>query len=117
MPRFVILEHDHPTLHWDFFLEAGTVLRAWRILAKPIPNVELPAEAAPDHRLLYLDYEGPVSGERGTVTRFAAGTFAWEIDTAEWVRVRLDGPCCCGMVELRFVGGDWVFHWTEDHKI
>ena len=23
MPRFVILEHDWPTRHWDFFLESG----------------------------------------------------------------------------------------------
>ena len=27
MPRYVILEHDHPVLHWDLMLEAGGVLQ------------------------------------------------------------------------------------------
>jgi len=31
------------------------------------------AERLPDHRSAYLDYEGPVSGGRGTVRRVAAG--------------------------------------------
>ena len=33
MPRFVILEHDHPSLHWDFILEVGEVLWTWRLSA------------------------------------------------------------------------------------
>ena len=65
VPRFVILEHDHPTLHWDFLLEDGEVLRAWRLLAEPGPGAAVAAEPNFDHRRLYLDYEGPVSGGRG----------------------------------------------------
>src|SRR5205807_395991 len=38
MPRFVILEHDHPELHWDLMLEAGPVLRTWRLAAPPQPG-------------------------------------------------------------------------------
>ena len=67
MPRFVILSHDWPTPHWDFLLESGPVLRAWRLLEEPAPNRDVPAEANFDHRLLYLDYEGPLSGDRGSV--------------------------------------------------
>ena len=33
--RFAILEHDYPVLHWDFMLEAGDVLRTWRLPAVP----------------------------------------------------------------------------------
>jgi hypothetical protein len=69
MPRFVILEHDHPELHWDFMLEAGAVLRTWRLAAPPALGQVVAAAASFDHRLLYLDYEGPVSGGRGTVRR------------------------------------------------
>ena len=35
MPRFVILEHDHPQLHWDFMLEVGEVLWTWRLATAP----------------------------------------------------------------------------------
>ena len=37
--------------------------------------VEMDAEVLPDHRLAYLDYEGPISGDRGSVTRWDRGTY------------------------------------------
>lgn len=91
MPRFVILEHDWPTLHWDFLLEAGPVLRAWRLLAEPGPGRAVPAEANFDHRVLYLDYEGPLSGDRGSVRRWDAGTFEWVADEPGRVVMELRG--------------------------
>jgi hypothetical protein len=91
MPRFVILEHDWPTRHWDFLLEAGSVLRAWRLLAEPSLGKAVPAEPNADHRLFYLDYEGPVSGGRGSVRRWDAGTFEWLADGPEQVEVKLRG--------------------------
>jgi len=46
-------------------------------LASPIhrlePGQNLAAERIGEHRAMYLDYEGPVSGNRGTVSRLAAG--------------------------------------------
>jgi hypothetical protein len=75
MPRFVILAHDHPLLHWDFMLENGATLRTWRLAAEPEANVRIAAEEIQPHRLFYLDYEGPVSGDRGVVTRWDAGIF------------------------------------------
>jgi hypothetical protein len=90
MPRFVVLEHDWPTPHLDFLLEAGQVLRAWRLLAELLDS-PVPAEANFDHRLLYLEYEGPVSGNRGSVRRWDAGTFDWLTDTPELVEVELRG--------------------------
>src|SRR5690348_11647704 len=62
MPRFAILAHDHPAPHWDLFLEAGPVLRSWRLAGPLVVNTPIAAAPAPDHRLVYLDYEGPVSG-------------------------------------------------------
>jgi len=91
MPRFVILEHDWPAPHWDFLLEAGPALRAWRLLAEPGPGRAVPAEPNADHRLLYLDYEGPLSGDRGTVRRWDAGTFEWVAEGPDRVEVRLKG--------------------------
>lgn len=96
MPRFVILEHDWPARHWDFLLEAGPVLRAWRLLAEPGPGRAVPAEPNFDHRPLYLDYEGPLSGGRGAVRRWDAGTFDWVADEPGRVEVELRGAKVSG---------------------
>jgi hypothetical protein len=100
MPRFAVLAHDYPDAHWDLFLEAGPVLRAWRLRAPLSPGEDVPAEAAADHRPLYLDYEGPVSGGRGTVRRVDAGTFEWQIDRPEHVAVQLAGARLTGLLTL-----------------
>jgi hypothetical protein len=100
MPRFAILEHDWPARHWDFLLEAGPVLRAWRIRAEPALGTESPAEPNVDHRLLYLDYEGPVSGNRGAVTRWDAGTFDWVAVTPDRIEVTLHGTRLRGRVVI-----------------
>ncbi len=90
MPRFVILEHDWPTPHWDFLLEAGPVLRAWRLLAEPVPGTRSAgrAERRPPAALPRLRRAG-VSGDRGRVARWDAGTFEWVADDAERVEVEL----------------------------
>lgn len=80
--RFVVLRHDHPFLHWDLMLEVDGVLRTWRLSAEPDTLEPIPAEPLPDHRLAYLEYEGPVSGNRGRVDRWDAGVYEW-IDPGE----------------------------------
>ena len=96
MPRFVLLIHDHPFVHWDLLLESGATARTWRLLESPAhwlsaaPPVPVLAEPIADHRLMYLDYEGPISQERGRVARWDAGTFDWLSETSP-VQVRLNG--------------------------
>jgi hypothetical protein len=102
MPQFVILRHLRPQgAHFDFMLEAGGVLKTWALSDWPQPGMELQCEALADHRLAYLDYEGPISGGRGSVERCDCGTyFAEEQDDARWV-VRLAGAKLAGIVTLR----------------
>jgi hypothetical protein len=100
MPRFVLLEHDHPSLHWDLMLEAGEVLWAWRLPAPPAPGAELVAERTFDHRRLYLDYEGPVSGGRGAVARWDHGTFEWVEKGEGALTVNLSGARVRGVLRL-----------------
>jgi hypothetical protein len=76
--RFVVLEHDFPELHWDLMLECGAVLRTWRLSSPPLRGQILAAEKSFDHRPLYLDYEGPIGGQRGRVKRWDGGSFRWE---------------------------------------
>lgn len=95
MPRFAILDHDWPIHHWDLLLEDGDVLLAWRLLAEPRLGATVPIERLTDHRKMYLDYEGSVSGNRGTVSRWDAGTFEW-IDKG--IVARLTGSKIVGTI-------------------
>lgn len=103
MPRFVILEHRWNGVHWDLMLEAGDVLRTWAIDRALAPGADLPARRLPDHRLAYLDYEGPVSGDRGTVRRVDQGSYEVRVWRPDLVRVHLDGAQLAGEAELRKV--------------
>jgi hypothetical protein len=98
--RFVILEHDHPHLHWDLMLESGNALRTWRLAEPPSPRAPVRAEAIGDHRLMYLDYEGPLTGNRGSVRRWDAGTFEWLSEGKSACQFRLAGNRVRGVFSL-----------------
>ena len=113
--RFVVLEHRWGGVHWDLMLEDGPVLRTWALDRPPRPAARGSAGQLAEHRLAYLDYEGPVSGDRGTVRRIDRGTFepiVWETDR---VVVRLYGAQVIGELELRRLGepssdrASWAF--------
>ena len=112
MPRFVILTHDWPHPHWDFLAEAGGVLRAWRLLEEPVVGADIPAEPNFPHRLFYLDYEGPVSGGRGNVTRWDAGTCDWLTDEQDRAELDLCGVKLTGRARVERAGESSVFHLT-----
>ncbi len=108
MPRYAILEHDYPTLHWDLMLEVGEVLRTWRLASPPALGQTVFAEPSFDHRRLYLDYEGPISGNRGTVTAWDRGTFEGAADDTERVVVEIRGGRLCGTMTLERQGATWL---------
>lgn len=106
MPRFVVLHHDFPAghtrpPHWDLMLEWGQSLRTWAVASEPGGTVEIEAEALPDHRLTYLEYEGPISGSRGSVTRWDAGQYVLESDREDELKVQLRGQRMRGQLALR----------------
>ena len=73
--RFVVAEHSLPdgSLHYDLMLEAGEVLVTLQLEQAPGPD-EVRGTRSFDHRLRYLDYEGPISGDRGSVRIWARGS-------------------------------------------
>jgi hypothetical protein len=112
MSRYVILEHDYPTRHWDFMLEAGPFLRTWRLSAPPEEARIVIAQATFDHRLCYLDYEGPVSGDRGRVSRWDTGSFEWRTDEPNEIAVVLEGSRLRGVAILSLQqNGEWRLQW------
>ncbi|MDG3006007.1 DNA polymerase ligase N-terminal domain-containing protein [Paludisphaera mucosa] len=99
-PRFVLLEHRRDGIHWDLMLERDGVLKTWALDAPPSPGAEATARPLPDHRAAYLDYEGPISGGRGSVRRVDGGVYVpieWADDR---VRVRLEGRQLVGELRL-----------------
>lgn len=116
MPRFVLLRHETAPSsdredHWDFMLESPDGLLTWNLQALPTPwaerlgeaggaGAEVDAEAIVLHRPIYLDYEGPIRGGRGTVRRVAAGTFVATHFAADRYRCTLSGEPLAGEVCL-----------------
>ena len=125
MPRFVLLYHECPPgyerpSHWDFMLEAGDALRTWALAELPAawkaaqlqtqsshPNC--PALSARDsveaqqlgkHRHAYLNFEGPLSGDRGAVTRIDAGVFTIAGAAPTELQIELQGSRLQGIILL-----------------
>lgn len=106
MPRFVILEHDQPRLHWDLMLETGSVLRSWRLEKPPACGERIVALALFDHRPIYLNYEGPIQGDRGRVIRWDNGTFTGDGTNEKEIVVYLTGERLRGLLCLLHGNGD-----------
>src|SRR5262245_8197624 len=114
MSRFVVLIHDHPVLHWDFMLEKEATLRTWRLSRPPGAHGPIDPEPLADHRLDYLDYEGAVSGNRGTVRRFDGGEYVLIEETEDRVVAELQGTILRGTVTVECTGasGGWSFSFS-----
>jgi len=113
--RFVILHHlTAGGEHWDLMLEQEDGLLTWQMLAEPRGRDAFPVDCIriSDHRKFYLDYEGPVSGGRGVVSRFDHGTYErLSADEQTWTIV-LNGQRLRGQFVLARTGLDDESHWT-----
>jgi hypothetical protein len=90
--RYAILHHTGvPAPHYDlmFELTPGGRLATWRSPDWPAQSGTL-VERLADHRRDYLDYEGPVTNNRGHVTRVLGGTLRVEALTNDLVIVTTD---------------------------
>ncbi|MFQ5424042.1 MAG: hypothetical protein ACE5F9_08680, partial [Phycisphaerae bacterium] len=73
---FVVLRHSERSgTHFDLMIDAGERLATWRYLTEPFGAAAdgMSCEEIGRHRRVYLDYEGPISGDRGHVTRSDGG--------------------------------------------
>lgn len=101
MARFVVLQHDDPRgCHWDLMVEQGASLATWALPEAPGTGPIL-ARQLPDHRLVYLDYEGPVAGGRGSVTRWDSGSCTVEQRSDDTVILVFCGQRLKGRAVLR----------------
>lgn len=95
-------------------LEQETALRTWALEQSLRPNIEIACQPLVDHRLAYLAYEGPVSGDRGHVTRVDHGDYTLLNEDANALVVRLSGQHHVGRLQLTQAAHNWVARfWLE----
>jgi hypothetical protein len=88
------------------------VLKTWRVPQWPLADVQQ-GEAFPDHRLAYLDFEGQLTGNRGTVRRVGTGKYeTLDREPHRWV-VRLTGAMA-GKLSIQHTGTSVQFAWQAD---
>jgi len=114
--RFNILYHTLPPnsarqSHWDFLVEAGETLWTWALEQEPHTATQA-AQRLADHRRLYLDYEGPLSDNRGEVRRWDTGTCEIEHESSEKLVYCLHGAKLQGRLSLTFTNpANNVWQW------
>jgi DNA ligase D-like protein (predicted 3'-phosphoesterase) len=84
LPRFVVQLHDATTLHFDFRLQSGEVLRSWAVPKGPSldPGIRRLAVPVEDHALSAGEFEGVREAQQ----RGSGAVIIWDEGTAEIVR-------------------------------
>ena len=111
---FVIHIHSgHGPLHYDLMLERDGSLETWQLSHRPDEMIEgqsIDAKKIADHRLAYLDYEGPISDDRGRVKRLDKGSYNLLEATKSHRLIHLKGQLIQGRFELRHKGPE-IYDW------
>ncbi len=110
-PIFVIQKHHATTLHYDFRLQIGDVLKSWAVPKGPSadPGVKRLAVPTEDHPLEYADFEGIIpEGEYGGGT-----VIVWDKGTFHNLKVERGVPV---PLEEGFEQGHLLF-WLEGKKL
>lgn len=76
---YVIQQHFTDPHHYDLMLEKEDFLETYSIFQEPhFQNFsQVRIQKIQPHRLLYLTYEGPISGNRGFVKIWDSGQYSW----------------------------------------
>jgi hypothetical protein len=90
--RFVVLFHQLPPGnlrgdHWDLMLEQDGKLLTWSLTEPLEPGKSIAAERLADHRIDYLQYEGSISDDRGSVSRIREGTYSWNPGSEQQIAI------------------------------
>ena len=109
--RYAVLwHHDIDQPHYDLMFETspGSPLSTWRSPLWPITS-PTPLQKLRDHRSAFLNYQGQLTGDRGSVTQIAAETCHIEIDEQSRWTIRFDSTPA--PLRLWLIGDD---RWQAD---
>ena len=116
--KFVIHHHVTSPPHYDLMVEKDNVLHTWQISENSFQNFidgkSINVTMIQDHRKKYLDYEGPISCDRGTVKIFDTGEYV-EISWNKDIIVQINGKLLNGKLSLLF-NCDKYFLLKYDNK-
>ena len=101
--RYAIHLHITDPAHYDFMFEKDGVLVTWRVstdgMEEMLEGQTVSAERIKDHGIRYLDYEGPISCDRGRIELFDSGEY--ESDPASNpIKLRLAGSRLNGTITI-----------------
>lgn len=105
--QFVILRHERSEgdYHWDLLFDLGeTRLKTFSLesslVERGVANGTLSGRVSvsPDHRRVYLRFEGEISGGRGTVRRIEEGEF---LATHENTVLHFQGKSLSGTLQMQ----------------
>lgn len=103
--RFVLLRHEMPEgsdrpSHDDLMLERDSDLFTLELLEPLSSGVVASARELPPHRKHYLDYEGAISSNRGSVRRIDRGALTIERWSDDRMEAKLAGESLVGRLTL-----------------
>jgi hypothetical protein len=119
MFRFVILHHvraEPGASHYDwlFEIDGDGPLQTWAVdqAISAEHACDVPCRSLAPHRREYLNYEGPISGDRGVVSQWEVGTFGLLEQGPDFFRAALCGSRLSGRVEFVVCDQQWRLRWT-----
>jgi hypothetical protein len=96
-------------------LEQDDGLRTWRIAELPANNKHIAATSLGLHRSAYLDYEGPLSGNRGEVMRWDQGIYSEMTEANGVLKALINGKMLRGRIEMALREElNWDFVYWDD---
>lgn len=116
MRRTVVLRHVQDGLpdHFDWLIDQPERTDEHRLITfrceqLPTQARKITAAKAPDHRAVYLDYEGDLSQGRGHVTRVLRGVVTRLALTRDTIECEVDWE---GHSHVRYVGAGDGTQWV-----
>ncbi len=117
---YVVLRHTMPadaprSSHWDLLFDLGAeMLKSWAVDALPDGMEHQEALELPDHRRLYLEYEGAISGDRGHVEKWDRGTCAVLAQNVRVWQFLLLGEKLRGIATFEVQNCGWTYRFVPD---
>jgi hypothetical protein len=109
--RFVIQHHLEKNEHYDLMVELEKSDKLLTIKISPqdldllLKSNKITAERLPGHRKEYLNYEGQVSGGRGTVKIFDSGKCKTVLYSEDRFEFELSGKKIAGKIVISSIDG------------